>query len=69
MDADIPAKYSKITEGMQNNFLLDKNTPYQLFSFTSHILPYKLYITNTPKCIKMGFSLPLNQTCLSEIPS
>lgn len=68
IDADIPAKYTRILDGTQNNFLLNKNNPYQLISFTSHIIPYKVYITNKPKCIKMGSSLPLNQNCLNEIP-
>ena len=68
VDADIPARYTKLTEGTQSNFLLNKTHPYQLFSFSSHILPYKVYITKSPKCIMMGYSLPLNQTCIDELP-
>lgn len=68
VDADIPAKYQKLAEGVQNNFMLSKEQPYLLLSFTSHILPYKVYIANTPKCIKIGYSLPLDQTCQTALP-
>jgi hypothetical protein len=69
VDADIPAKYTKLIDGVQNNFILNKTNPYQLLSFSSHIIPYKIYLTKTPKCIKLGYSLPLDQNCITELPA
>lgn len=69
VDADIPAKYTKIVDGTQNNFILNAKNTYQLISFASHAIPYKIFVTGSPRCIKFGHSLPLNQTCVSTLPS
>jgi len=68
VDADIPAKYLRLVDGSQMNFVLTKSQPYQLFSFTSHIIPYRILITNSPTCIRMGSTLPLDKTCQTSIP-
>lgn len=69
VDADIPAKYTKLVDGTQNNFILSSDAPYQLVTFSSHIIPYKIIITGNPSCIRFGYSLPLNQTCAKKLPS
>lgn len=69
VDADIPAKYTKLVDGTQNNYILTDKNSYELLSFSSHIIPYKVLITGNPKCIRYGHSLPLKQTCYTELPS
>lgn len=68
VDADIPARYTKLPDGTQNNFILSADNTYELLTFSSHFIPYKIFVTGKPKCIKYGFSLPLNQTCVTELP-
>jgi len=68
VDADLPMKYTKLADDTQNNFILNSNNTHQLLIFSSHIIPYKIFITGNPKCIKLGYTLPLNQTCLTELP-
>ncbi len=59
----------KLTDDTQNNYILNTDTPYQLLSFSSHIIPFTIVITGNPTCIKYGYSLPLNKTCATTLPS
>lgn len=68
VDTDIPAKYTKLVDGTQNYFQLGQDHPYELLTFSSHIIPYKISVTGNPKCIKYGYTLPLNQTCSTDLP-
>lgn len=69
VEADIPAKYLRLSDGSQTNFMLTKSQPYQLFSFASHAIPYRVIITNSPSCIRLGTALPLPRTCHTSLPS
>ena len=64
----MPIRYVKLADSTKNDFVLTKSSPFQLLSFSSTTVPFKIIISGNPSCIRYGTTLPLNETCNTFLP-
>ena len=60
VNQDLPIRYVKLADSTKNDFVLTKSSPFQLLSFSSTTVPFKIIISGNPSCIRYGTTLPLN---------
>lgn len=70
LSANIPSAYTSLVDNTENSFTLTSSSPFALLKYTPHILPYSITFSTSAvsTCIKYGFSLPIPDICVSQLP-